>query len=64
MPERRRWILAEQNIIFLTYKCRQPVPAGMVAHTTILTVDGDEYLIVEDPETGAVIEGQTVEVHR
>ena len=56
--------MAEQNIIFLTYKCRQPVPAGMVAHTTILTVDGDEYLIVEDPETGAVIEGQTVEVHR
>lgn len=36
----------------------------MVAHTTILTVDGEEYLVIEDAETGAVIEGQAVEVRR
>ena len=64
MPERRRWILAERTITFLTYKCRQPVRAGMVAQTTIITVDGDDYLIIEDPETGATIEGQATDVNR
>lgn len=34
----------------------------MVAHTIILSVDGDEYLIIEDPDTGAVIEGRPAEV--
>jgi hypothetical protein len=36
----------------------------MVAQSTILSVDGDEYLIIEDPDTGAVIEGYAVEVPR
>ena len=36
----------------------------MVAQTTIITVDGDDYLIIEDPETGATIEGQATDVNR
>jgi hypothetical protein len=34
----------------------------MVTHSTVTRVDGDEYLIIEDSETGAVLEGYTVEV--
>jgi hypothetical protein len=34
----------------------------MATHTTITTVDGEDYLVIEDPDTGAVIEGHAVEV--
>lgn len=34
----------------------------MVAHTTVITVDGEDYVIIEDPDTGAVIEGHAVDI--
>ena len=34
----------------------------MVAHTTVITVDAEDYLVIEDPDTGAVVEGYTVDV--